>query len=61
MEPAKVLTGAVAMLADSIAETPDLRDELIAYWQGRKGPLTAPGLGRIRYADGGECPPVQGR
>jgi 5'-nucleotidase len=37
-----------------------LRDELIAYWQGRKAPLTAPGLGRIRYADGGECPPVQG-
>ncbi|WP_224364669.1 bifunctional metallophosphatase/5'-nucleotidase [Hyalangium versicolor] len=35
------------------------RDELIAYWQGRKASLTAPSLGRIVYVDSaGECPPA---
>lgn len=33
------------------------RDELIAYWQGRKAPLAAPSLGRISYVDSGApCP-----
>ncbi|WP_224243677.1 bifunctional metallophosphatase/5'-nucleotidase [Hyalangium gracile] len=36
-----------------------LRDELIAYWQSRKTPLTAPSLGRITYLGGtAECPPA---
>jgi 5'-nucleotidase len=35
-----------------------LRDELIAYWQRRKAPLTAPNLGRITYVDNGApCAP----
>jgi 5'-nucleotidase len=37
-----------------------LRDELIAYWQGRKAPLAAPNLGRITYVDSGApCPASQ--
>ena len=37
-----------------------LRDELIAYWQGRKAPLAAPNLGRITYVDNGApCAPSQ--
>jgi 5'-nucleotidase len=43
-----------------LARPGTLRDELIAYWQGRKAPLAAPPLGRITYVDGGaECPPSQ--
>ncbi|MBN1203646.1 MAG: bifunctional metallophosphatase/5'-nucleotidase [Myxococcaceae bacterium] len=39
-----------------------LRDELIAHWQARKAPLTAPNLGRISYVEGGgDCPPSQAR
>lgn len=34
-----------------------LRDELIAYWQGRKAPLAAPSLGRISSVNSGApCP-----
>jgi 5'-nucleotidase len=34
-----------------------LRDELIAYWRGRKAPISAPTLGRISYVDSGTpCP-----
>lgn len=37
-----------------------LRDELIAYWQGRKKPLATPTLGRISYVDSGTpCPASQ--
>ncbi|MDY7230482.1 bifunctional metallophosphatase/5'-nucleotidase [Hyalangium rubrum] len=39
-----------------------LRDELVAYWQARKKPITVPTLGRIAYVDrGGECPATPAR
>lgn len=39
-----------------------IREELIAYWQRRKAPLTAPHLGRISYVDSGApCPAFQPR
>jgi 5'-nucleotidase len=35
-----------------------LRDELIAHWQARKKPLSAPALGRIAYVESTkDCPP----
>jgi 5'-nucleotidase len=39
-----------------------LRDELVAHWQARRAPLTAPNLGRISYVEGGgDCPPPPAR
>jgi 5'-nucleotidase len=41
-----------------LARPGTLRDELIAHWQRRKAPLTAPNLGRITYVDNGApCAP----
>ncbi len=41
-----------------LARPGSLRDELIAHWQRRKAPLTAPNLGRITYVDNGApCAP----
>jgi 5'-nucleotidase len=43
-----------------LARPGSLRDELIAFWQARKKPLTAPALGRISYVESaGPCPPFQ--
>jgi len=40
----------------------NIRDELIAYWKGRKTPIATPTLGRISYVDSGApCPASQAR
>jgi len=45
-----------------LARPGSLRDELVAYWQAQKKPLTAPPAGRISYVESGEqCPPVSPR
>ncbi|HEX8698759.1 MAG TPA: bifunctional UDP-sugar hydrolase/5'-nucleotidase [Myxococcaceae bacterium] len=43
-----------------LARPGSLRDELAAFWQARKTPLTAPPSGRISYVESaGPCPAVQ--
>lgn len=45
-----------------LARPANVRDELIAYWQAQKKPLTAPPAGRVSYVESAEpCPPVSPR